>query len=333
MKYYVSGSLWSKFTAMLFVCVVSAMSSFAGEPSQSEIRRRNQYVEYHLAQGEIYKIYVKMNDGVTTVQFPSAITEIAGKNISVDGQNSDFQIAARPGAYYFSVTALSAGATGTLTVNYNRQLYILYLIQSDEKAYASVVFGGTSGNRNHSSPVVSRTPEVTPARLASLIDITRKYEILKEAYPEILAGTERTEFQSRYRCVNYELYLDEAVRFEDEDTVIFRLRLVNLTSEEIQYDRYSFSAYVGNRIYYMSISDASGIMPPNSQTYAWFGITSTPYGGRNNLSSDNDWLIALTTREAHLNNLPPASKAIQEEKESSKVASDMQEYENEEIQK
>ena len=53
----------------------------------------------------------------------------------------------------------------------------------------------------------------------------------------------------------------------------------------------------------MSVSDASGLMPPKSKTHAWFGITSTPEGGRNNLKADNDWLLALTTREMHTANL------------------------------
>ena len=71
---------------------------FASEPTPEEIKLQNQYVEYHLSQGEIYRVCVKMNDGVTTVQFPSAITEIAGKNVSADGKGTDFIIQAQPGS-------------------------------------------------------------------------------------------------------------------------------------------------------------------------------------------------------------------------------------------
>ena len=102
----------------------------------------------------------------------------------------------------------------------------------------------------------------------------------------------------------------------DEDTVIFHLALENLTDEEIAYDKYSFSAQAGGSIYYMSVSDASGLMPPKSKTHVWFGITSTAEGGRNNLKADNDWLLALTTREAHLDQLQSvaAQKAKVQEK-------------------
>lgn len=295
--------------ALTFFSVIAVM---ANEPMPEEVRLQNQYIEYRLMQGEIYRICVKMNDGVTTIQFPSRISEIAGKNISVDGKGTDFQIAAQPGSYYFNVSALKPGVSTTLTVTYNRQLYILYLIQSDKEAYASVVFGKSSGRRNFTENVVSSTPKVTPARLVSLIDMAKKYDVLKETYPDSLAGVERALFRNRYRCGKYDIHLDEAVRFEEEDTVIFKLRLANLTENEIKYDKHSFSAHAGDGIYYMSVSDASGIMPPKSETYAWFGITSTPRGGRNNLKADNDWLIALTTQEMHLENIQSVKDELKE---------------------
>ena len=294
---------------LTFFAVIAVM---ANEPTPEEVRLQNQYIEYRLMQGEIYRICVKMNDGVTTIQFPSGISEIAGKNISIDGKGTDFQIAAQPGSYYFNVSALKPGVSTTLTVTYNRRLYILYLIQSDKEAYASVVFGKSSGRRNFTDNVVTSTPKVTPARLVSLIDMAKKYDVLKETYPDSLAGVERALFRNRYRCGKYDIHLDEAIRFEEEDTVIFKLRLVNLTENEIKYDKHSFSAHAGDGVYYMSVSDASGIMPPKSETYAWFGITSTPRGGRNNLKADNDWLIALTTQEMHLENIQSVKNELKE---------------------
>ena len=288
---------FSSLAAMLTGCL------FASEPTPEEIKIQNQYVEYRLTQGEIYRVYVKMNDGVTTVQFPSAITEIAGKNVSADGKNADFIIQAQAGSYYFNIAALKSGASGTLTVTHNRKLYILYLIQSDKEAYASVVFGRESNRKNLSGQVVTSTPQVTPARLVSLIDLAKKFDVLSENHPETVAGCERIKFQNRYRCGKYDIHLLDATRFEDEDTVIFHVILENLTGEEIAYDKHSFSAHAGNSIYYMSVSDASGLMPPKSKTHAWFGITSTAEGGRNNLKADNDWLLALTTREMHTSQL------------------------------
>ncbi len=302
-----------KITGLAAVVLTGCL--FASEPAPEEIKMQNQYVEYRLAQGEIYRIYVKMNDGVTTVQFPSAITEIAGKNVSADGKGADFIIQAQPGSYYFNLAAMKKGASGTLTVTHNRKLYILYLIQSDKEAYASVVFGRESNKKNLSGSVVTATPKVTPARLVSLIDLAKKYDVLAENHPETVAGCERVKFKNRYRCGKFDIHLLDATRFEEEDTVIFHVILENLTAEEIAYDKHSFSAHAGSSIYYMSVSDASGLMPPKSKTHAWFGITSTPEGGRNNLKADNDWLLSLTTREMHTSQLQSVADKVKAEQE------------------
>ena len=298
--------------------VLAAGNLLAGEPTQEQIELQNQYVEYRLKQGDIYRIYVKKDNGVTTVQFPSAISEIAGKNVSADGQDADFLIQAQPGAYYFNLAALTPGATGTLTVTYNRKLYILYLIHSEREAYASVVFGNTAGRRDSADNIVTETPDVTPARLVSLIDMAKKFDVLTETCPEAVAGCERVRFRNRYCCGNYDIHLLDAVRFDKEDTVIFHVVLENLTDREIAYDKHSFSACAGNSIHYMSVSDASGLMPPRTKTHAWFGITSTPEGGRNNLKADNDWLLALTTREMHLEQLQSLEETVRHKEEAQK---------------
>lgn len=62
--------------------------------NETKILNMNQFKEYTLAQGEIYKVFVKKDDGATTVTFPSAISKIAGVNVSVDG-STDFQISAQ----------------------------------------------------------------------------------------------------------------------------------------------------------------------------------------------------------------------------------------------
>ena len=137
----------------LIPCVSVAAAVFAAaaavsaeEPAnEKKILNMNQFKEYTLAQGEIYKVFVKKDDGATTVTFPSAISKIAGVNVSTDG-STDFQISAQPGGYYFNLVALREGATGTLTVVFNRKTYILYLVQNNEKAFAAVNFTGGSGS-------------------------------------------------------------------------------------------------------------------------------------------------------------------------------------------
>ena len=250
----------------------------------------NQFQEFRLAQGEIYELYVKFGDGVTTVTFPSAISKIAGVNVSADG-SGDFLIAAKPGSCYFNLVALKKGATGTLTVIHNRRTYILYLRQDDEKAFAAVNFAAGSGGTHSFS---SGSANVTPARLLSLIDLAKGYQELKQRYPAELRDTIHAENHRIFDYGRFKIELREVVRFNREDTLVFKLLMHNNSQDEIAYDKFSFSAQLGGKNYYMSASDAGGVMPPQSSTWAFFTITGTPDGGRNNLAPDNEFMIGVT---------------------------------------
>ena len=152
----------------------------AGESPERQIREMNQFQEYVLAQGEVYKIYVKKDDGVTTVTFPSAISKIAGVNVSTDG-STDFQISAQPGGYYFNLAALKEGAAGTLTVVFNRKTYILYLVQDNAKAFAAVNFTGGSGGGPEAvgkAALADRYGQGIRSAYAALSDRAAGYETL-----------------------------------------------------------------------------------------------------------------------------------------------------------
>lgn len=284
----------------LIPCVSIAAAVFAAaaavsaeEPvNEKKILNMNQFKEYTLAQGEIYKVFVKKDDGATTVTFPSAISKIAGVNVSVDG-STDFQISAQPGGYYFNLVALREGATGTLTVVFNRKTYILYLVQNNEKAFAAVNFTGGSGSGGASA---GGGGAVTPARLLSLIDMAKAYDVLSKRYPTELRDSTRFAKKATFQFEKFQMDLLEVIRFNHEDTLVFKLLLRNDTDEEILYDKFSFSVQAGNRTYYMSAADATGVMPPKSSTYAFFTITGTPEGRRNNLAADNEFRIGVTAQ-------------------------------------
>lgn len=256
------------------------------------VQKNNLFQEFRLGQGMIYEVYVKSGDGVTTVTFPSAISKIAGVNVAMDG-SSDFVIAAKPGSYYFNIMAQKKGATGTLTVIHNRQTYILYLKQDDKKAYASVNFAASSGG---SSSYSGKSVSVTPARLLSLIDMTKGYELFKKRYPSEVRDTVHVKNHRFSNYGKFKIELLEVVRFNREDTLVFKLLMHNESAEEISYDKFSFSAQVGGKTYYMSSADASGVMPQKSATWAFFTITGTPDGGRNNLAPDNEFMVGVTAK-------------------------------------
>ena len=303
----------------LIPCVSIAAAVFAAaaavsaeEPvNEKKILNMNQFKEYTLAQGEIYKVFVKKDDGATTVTFPSAISKIAGVNVSVDG-STDFQISAQPGGYYFNLVALREGATGTLTVVFNRKTYILYLVQDNEKAFAAVNFTGGSGG----GVSVGGGGAVTPARLLSLIDMAKAYDVLSKRYPTELRDSTRFAKKATFQFEKFQMDLLEVIRFNHEDTLVFKLLLRNDTDEEILYDKFSFSVQAGNRTYYMSAADATGVMPPKSSTYAFFTITGTPEGRRNNLAADNEFRIGVTAQYMEQQAAVPESQTTEQKKET-----------------
>ena len=95
----------------------------------------------------------------------------------------------------------------------------------------------------------------------------------------------------------YEVRMEEVFRFDPQDTLVFRIVLRNKTDKEIRYQPQGFSLRVGERLYSQSIGDASGVMPPKSDTPAYFAITGSPSGGRNDVSTKNDFTVLLTTLE------------------------------------
>lgn len=277
--------MWNKkLLIVLGACLM--LSSYA-----ETVEKLNQFREFRLAVGEIYKIHVKKDDGVTTVTFPGPISKIAGVNVGTDG-SKDFQIAASPGSYYFNITALKDGAKGTLTVVHNRKTYILYLLHDKDQAYSAVNFamasGGGGGIRN--------TGSVTPARLLSLIDVAKAFDVMRQTHPTELRDAIRAKNHRFFDFGKFKIELQEVVRFNREDTLVFKLRMHNPTEEEILYDKFSFSVQAGGKTYYMSAADATGIMPPKSSSWAFFSITGSADGRRANLAPDNDFLIGVTAK-------------------------------------
>jgi hypothetical protein len=62
----------------------------------------------------------------------------------------------------------------------------------------------------------------------------------------------------------------------------------------IRYLPESFCVRVGNRLYYQSVSDAPGVLPPRSASTVYFAITGAPDGGRNEVSLKNEFGVLVT---------------------------------------
>lgn len=246
--------------------------------------------DFLLDEQTVYVIPVSASR-VTTIGFPGAISAIDAAQASIDPQKpAAFLIAYKPGASFFSVRAEVKKAVTNVNIRWNNKTYVLELIESDEPLL-SVTFQIPPDN-----PALAQTGPVTPARLLALLDKAKAYPVLRAYHPEVVAQVDYRNYEREPRivdCTNYAVRIVEAFRFNPEDTLIFRVGVTNKTDKELVYPPNGFSLRVGERTYPQSIGDASGVVPPHAEAPAYFAVTGTPNGGRNDISIKNDFYVIL----------------------------------------
>lgn len=237
----------------------------------------------------IYNLPIAFKSGVTTVLFPSAISGLYARSIVVQEQpNADFLISFTPGNFYFSVRALKKDAEDHLTVIYNQKAYVLHLTASEKPLYTVTFYQG--GHNGAARPVV-------PERLLSLMDKAKAYPLFEKEEPDALAGVIHASSDLINYYENFRVHVRDIWRFEQEDTLIFRIELENGSDAPIYYKPQDLAVRLAAKIYTQSLADASGVMPPRSITPAYFAITGNGEGGRNNLAPDNRWNVLVVRAE------------------------------------
>jgi hypothetical protein len=240
---------------------------------------------------------------VTTISFPGPIAAIDAVGVTADGKTpGQFQLAHTKGSTFLSVRALARKAATNLNIRWNKKTYVFELAESDTPVLAL----------NLDDPATAETvlpaPLVTPTQLLALLDKAKAFPLLKKQHPDAVANAEARTFGDTPQVTDfndYEIRIEEVFRFNPEDTLVFHVTLKNKSDREIRYLPESFYVRAGNRLYYQSISDAMGVLPPKSASTVYFAITGTPDGGRNELSLKNEFSV-LVTRIA----LPPSLPTI-----------------------
>ncbi len=279
----------------LAVLVLAHSGSLAGEPKQIQERELDEH--------SVCAVPVSAAR-VTTVSFPGPISAIDAALVTTDGKTPGlFQLAHKPGSYFFSVRSLVKGAVTNVNVRWNNKTYVLEL-QDSTTPQLSVIFKYPA--ETGKTTVAKRL--VTPGSLVGLLDKAKAYPVLKASHPEAVEQVDYVNYGAKPPVMDYndfEVRLEEAFRFDPQDTLIFRIVLRNKTEKEIRYQPQGFSLRVGERLYSQSISDASGVMPPKSDTPAYFAVTGTPTGGRNDVSTKNEFTVIVSTVD------PASAKAVQ----------------------
>jgi len=228
---------------------------------------------------------------VTTISFPGPIAAIDGAGVTTDGKSpGQFQLAYTKGSAFLSVRALTTKAKTNLNIRWNKHTYVFELIEDDTPVLALNL-------EEPARDTVQSAPSIGPAQLLAILDKAKAFPLLKKQHPEAVDGDEARTFGDKPQIADfndYEIRIDEIFRFNPEDTLVFHVTLRNKSEKEILYRPESFTVRVGNRLYYQSISDAPGVLPPKSAGTVYFAITGTPDGGRNELSLKNEFTVLVT---------------------------------------
>jgi hypothetical protein len=243
---------------------------------------------------------------VTTINFPGPIEAIDGAGITVDGKTPGlFQLAHTKGSAFLSVRAIFPKASANLNIRWNDHTYVFELIESN----APVLSLNMAALPTPEETGAGRAPEISPLKLLSLLDKAKAFPLLKSQQPGSVADVGFTTYDGKPLVSDfndYQIQIEEAFRFNTEDTLVFRVAITNEAETPLIYQPDSFSIRAGNRLYPQSISDATGTVQPHSQSIVYFAVTGTPDGGRNNLSLRNQFTVLVN----RLSPPPPPPPAV-----------------------
>ena len=204
----------------------------------------------------IYNLPVACQSSNTTVLFPSTISGLYAKSVAAQEQpNADFLLSFTPGNFYFTVRALKKDADDHLTVIFNRKAYVLHLKASDKPFYSVRFFQG-GGTRAATRPLSRAAPFAS--RQGEGVSAFPEGPHRRAGWRPPL-GTWRDKLLRQFQGDHPRLW-----RFEEEDTLVFRVDLENTSESTIYYKPQDLAVRLEERIYTQSIADASGAMAPKS---------------------------------------------------------------------
>ncbi len=249
--------------------------------------------QFPLDERVVYEIPISA-DAPTTLMFPSALTALEAANVSAHADTpAPVMLAYTPGRYFFSVRAVEPTAKAAVNVVWKNKTYVLRLTAGGNPPCGSVTFYEDDFVERKSA----RSRSVSPETLLSLLDRAKNFSLLAAQYPEAVSQIERATPLTITPYRDYSVILEEVFRFDPEDTLVFRLRFENTGEKEVVYQPQRLAVRVGAHVYYASIADASGIIPPQATTFGYFAVTGTPRGGRANLSVKNYFSIIVSRVE------------------------------------
>jgi hypothetical protein len=280
-------------------------------PQELEIGKREvdlskKVVRTVLNQNEPAEVRVGLQ-GITTLQFPAKIEAIDGYGFAQqpNPKTDEFQLSYSKGTNFFSLKALRPGVKANLTVVINEKVYSLYCEEDSDPSFV-VIFGAPGENSRFIASGVTQPADpgkkvVSPAALLGFLDKVKGYPTLLTAAPDSVASLSVAE-PNRTAAVNeIETVIKRVIRDDALDSLGFEVQLNNRSQKDYYFDPEGFAVRVGEEKYEQSISDAGGIVPAGTSVPAFFAVTGTATGGRNDLAVTQNFDLEIRTLDADKN--------------------------------
>jgi hypothetical protein len=244
---------------------------------------------------------------VTTISFPSPIAAIDAALTTLDGKTPGVvQVAHTKGTAYFSARALSKNAATNINVRWNNRTYVFELRESAEPFYSVLLKSPIEAGKRPARPL-------TPPRLLGLLDKAKAFVLLKTYHPEAVADVEHRDLREKPSvsdCGDYEVRLTEAVRFPDQDTLVFQLVVNNRSDKPLEHAPERLEVRVGERVFTPALTDLSSIVAPHGAASGYVAISGGTGDERNDLSLKNDFTFVLSRRDREVEAAVRDFKAI-----------------------
>ena len=257
----------------------------------------NEIETFRLDSRLVHTVYChERNKGVTTVVFPAEISGIYAAKVDVkfnEKKPNPFLLSFTPGSAYFTVKSLSANqASGAINVIFEKRVYVIHL-KTVSKGQSSVTFIRPKKPVADSAQSQKNNIKHSPTYLISQLDKAKAYHLIKKHYPAQAEFIDYFPPQTVMDYSNHQILLKEVFRFQESDALYFHVQIKNKTQQELRYNPKDFAVNVSDRIFYSALVDASGKVPSQGTTTAWFCIQGTKNGRTNNLAVQNDWKVLL----------------------------------------
>jgi hypothetical protein len=124
------------------------------------------------------------------------------------------------------VRALFPKASANLNIRWNDHTYVFELTESGQP----VLSLNMAAMPMPEEEGVGHAPELSPIKLLSLLDKAKAFPLLKAQQPETLVDVDFTTYDGKPLVSDfddYQIQIEEAFRFNAEDTLVFRLVITN----------------------------------------------------------------------------------------------------------